>query len=355
VSFPVLLGWWQTENTQARHLWPGMSVSRDTGALSVQETLSQIMITRGMLPQSNGAVHWNLSSVIGNPVLSEALLRGPYKNDALVPTSPWLDDKAPSMPVIQAAQQGDQVRINWSHNDTSDVFRWVVHMKYGNAWTYKILNRNERTALIPIQENKQRVSRVAVTAVDRTGNESAFREVQLDLTDVTIVPRSGWNAAPARPYKLHEPVKITIHHEGTRFAATDDAARKIHAIQTWGMGPDRKWSDVPYHFLIAPDGTIYEGRDVRTAGETATEYDPSGHLLITCLGNYNVQEVDPRQLDALTRLVAYASKKYNIPADSIASHRDHSKQTGCPGENLYHYLQNGYIRARVEKLLAVMR
>src|SRR5690606_17465245 len=96
-SFPVLLGWWAGENTQSRHLWPGMSVSRDTALLSVRETLSQIMITRGMLPQSAGAVHWNLSAVMRNPALAEALLEGPYRNDALVPASPWLDRTAPSM------------------------------------------------------------------------------------------------------------------------------------------------------------------------------------------------------------------------------------------------------------------
>lgn len=352
LSFPVLLGWWANENTQARHLWPGMSIGRDTGALTVQETMSQIMITRGMLPASKGAVHWNLSSVVSNPNMSQALLRGPYSNDALVPASPWLDAEPPAMPVVQAAQQGTQVRASWSHTDANDVFRWVVHMKYGSKWTYRIVNRDERTALIDIQQGRHRLSHIAVTAVDRTGNESAFKEQLLTLTDVAIVPRSGWNAVPARPYKQHQPVKITIHHEGTRFGPNEDAARKIRNVQVWGMGPDRKWSDIPYHFLIAPDGTIYEGRDVHTAGETATEYDPSGHLLITCLGNLEVQEVDPRQLDALTRLLAHASKKYNIPADSIASHRDHSSQTDCPGKNLYHYLQNGYIRERVKTLLA---
>ena len=132
-----------------RHLWPGISVGKDSSRLNVHEAVSKIMITRGMLPQSNGAVHWNLSSVIRNTALSEALLRGPYKNDALVPPSPWLDHTPPSMPVMQAAQQGDQVRINWSHNDTSDVFRWVVHTKYGNSWSYKILNRSARTAFDP--------------------------------------------------------------------------------------------------------------------------------------------------------------------------------------------------------------
>ncbi|HYK55531.1 MAG TPA: N-acetylmuramoyl-L-alanine amidase [Flavisolibacter sp.] len=169
--------------------------------------------------------------------------------------------------------------------------------------------------------------------------------------ELTIVPRSGWNAEAPRPYKQHTPVQITIHHEGTRLEATADAAKKIHNIQVWGMGPDRKWSDIPYHFLIAPDGTIYEGRSVFTVGETATEYDPTGHLLITCLGNLEVQEVSPEQLSSLTRLIAYACKKYKIPQETIASHRDHSSQTTCPGKNLYHYLENGYIKQRVKELL----
>lgn len=351
LSFPVLLGWWARENTEARHLWPGMSISRDTNAVNVQETLSQIMITRGMLPQSNGAVHWNLSSVISNPNLSQALLRGPYKNDALVPASPWLDNTPPAMPVVQEAQQGSQVRVSWSHTDMDDVFRWVVHTKYGNTWTYRIFNHDDHTALIDIQNGKRRLSHIAVTAVDRTGNESAFKEIMLNLTDVTIVPRSGWNAVPAKPYKSQQPVRITIHHEGSRFGMNEDAAKRIRNVQVWGMGPDRQWSDIPYHFLIAPDGTIYEGRDVYTAGETATEYDPSGHLLITCMGNLEEEEVSPQQLDALVRLIAYASKKYNIPVEEIASHRDHSSQTVCPGKNLYQYLQNGYIKERVKVLL----
>jgi hypothetical protein len=168
---------------------------------------------------------------------------------------------------------------------------------------------------------------------------------------VVIVPRSGWNAAAPKPYKHHVPVRITVHHEGTKLEATDNAARKIKAIQTWGMGPDRKWTDIPYHFLIAPDGTIYEGRDVFTAGETATEYDPSGHLLITCLGNLEEQELRPEQLQSLIKLIAYTSKKYHLPTETLSTHRDQSKQTTCPGKNLYHYFENGYIKGEVNKLL----
>lgn len=168
---------------------------------------------------------------------------------------------------------------------------------------------------------------------------------------ISILPRSGWNAAEPKPYKQHVPVRITVHHEGTKLEVSDDAAKKIMNIQRWGMGPDRKWADIPYHFLIAPDGKIYEGRNVFTVGETATEYDPTGHLLITCLGNLNDQEVQAAQLSSLIKLIAHCSKKYNLPVNTIASHKDFSKQTTCPGKNLYRYFENGYLKQQVQLAL----
>ena len=117
------------------------------------------------------------------------------------------------------------------------------------------------------------------------------------------------------------------------------------------MSEARNWSDIPYHFLIGLDGTIYEGRNVFTTGETATEYDPSGHLLISCIGNFEVQDVPEAQLNSLINLIAYCCKKYDISPDSIASHRDYSKITVCPGENLYKYVKNDYIKNKVKQLL----
>jgi hypothetical protein len=171
------------------------------------------------------------------------------------------------------------------------------------------------------------------------------------LRSVQIIPRSEWKAADAKTYLRHEPVRITVHHEGTRLLPADDAALKINRIQKWGMGPDRNWTDIPYHFLIAPDGKIYEGRDVFTVGETNTEYNPAGHLLICCLGNLEEQEVPDAQLQSLIKLIAYSSKQYNISYETLATHRDYSKQTTCPGKNLYQYFTNGHIKTAVKKLL----
>lgn len=166
-----------------------------------------------------------------------------------------------------------------------------------------------------------------------------------------INPRSSWNAADPKPFATHVPVRITVHHEGTKLLATDDAIRKIKGIQSWGMGPDRKWADVPYHFFIAPDGKIYEGRNINTVGETNTEYNPAGHLLICCLGNYEEYEVPEAQLQSLIQMIAWCSKTYKIPAETLATHRDYSKQTTCPGKNLYRYFENGFIKKETGKLL----
>lgn len=350
-SFPVLLGWWSDENTMHRHLWPGISVGRDTSAKNTTETLSQIMISRGMLPKSSGVVHWNVSSVTKNPNMAKALIEGPYQAEALVPASSWLDKKAPEPPVVEVDQAGGEMaNINWSHIHDNDVFRWVVYYRYGRSWSYRIMNRSDRTLQVKPHDGKSKLNAVAVSAVDRTGNESVRTEAHPNV--LAIIPRTGWLASEARPYKEHVPVRITVHHEGGRVLAdTANAARRLKNIQTWSMGKDRNWTDVPYHFLIAPDGTVYEGRDVNTVGETNTEYDPTGHLLICFLGNYGEQQLDQNLLDVLTRLIARFCTRYNISPETIATHRDHSKQTTCPGKNIYPYFENGYVKEKVKELL----
>ncbi|NWF89684.1 MAG: N-acetylmuramoyl-L-alanine amidase [Ignavibacteriaceae bacterium] len=169
--------------------------------------------------------------------------------------------------------------------------------------------------------------------------------------EISVNSRESWQAAKPKPFTQHVPERITIHHEGTIFEKSGDAPKHIKNVQTWGMGKDRNWTDIPYHFLIDPNGNVYEGRNVFTVGETATEYDPTGHLLITCMGNFEEQEIGEEQLEALINLTAYCCKKYQISPETIASHKDYSKQTVCPGKNLYKFIENGYIQSEVIKRL----
>ena len=184
LSFPILLGWWNKENTQQRHLWPGMNVG-DTSLKGVTETLSEIMITRGMLPESNGAIHWSISSVTKNPNLSKALIETVYKKDALVPASPWLGKKVPEAPInLQKENKTDTWHISWSHKHPETIFRWVVYAQYGSTQTYQILNRNDRSAdiLLTTKDKAKKevtLTKVTVVAVDRLGNESERSDIEI--------------------------------------------------------------------------------------------------------------------------------------------------------------------------------
>ncbi|MBC7946857.1 MAG: family 10 glycosylhydrolase [Chitinophagaceae bacterium] len=182
-SFPVLLGWWNGENYQKRHLWPGISVGRDTSARNVNEILSQIMIDRGMIPESKGVVHWSISSLTNNPNMVKAISEGPYRKQALVPASPWMDNRAPVAPTVKTDLQQDDLRITWAHPDEKDVFHWVVYYRYGNNWNYRILDRKtwsyDLKKIMGENATKLDLNRIAVTAVDRVGNESELREMDL--------------------------------------------------------------------------------------------------------------------------------------------------------------------------------
>ncbi|MFO8145998.1 MAG: family 10 glycosylhydrolase [Gillisia sp.] len=182
-SFPVLLGWWESENLQKRHLWPGINIDFGGDALNVDETVNQIMLTRGMLPESKGSVHWSIGPLLKYPNVSKALLDGPYQKEALVPASLWMNAVLPAAPKVDAKVVQDKVKINWDHAGIDEVFKWVVYFKYNGVWSYEILSRTqnsfELSYLLNKNEKGSHLTNIGVTAVDRTGNESDFIEVSV--------------------------------------------------------------------------------------------------------------------------------------------------------------------------------
>ena len=170
------------------------------------------------------------------------------------------------------------------------------------------------------------------------------------MSSLNVIPVSGWGGELVDMTKTsarrHVPKFITLHHGGVAFLRDKDPKQYLRNLQSWSRGT-RLWADIPYHYLIDLDGNVYQGRDVNYAGDTNTEYDPSGHALIVVLGNF--EEVDPNvaQLDAVTATMTMLATRFNIAPDKIAGHKDVSAQTVCPGKALYPYLQNGYFQRQV--------
>jgi hypothetical protein len=170
-----------------------------------------------------------------------------------------------------------------------------------------------------------------------------------------VVPVAEWGGSAMSPEsvamaKKHKPQWITLHHGGVAFLRDKDPKQYLRNLQSWSRGT-RKWADIPYHYLIDLDGNVYEGRDVNYAGDTNTEYDPTGHALIVVLGNFEEVDPNPAQLSAVTSTMVMLAKRFNINPDKIAGHKDYSGQTACPGKSLYPYLQNGYFKQQVSAAL----
>ena len=157
-----------------------------------------------------------------------------------------------------------------------------------------------------------------------------------------IVSRKQWNAnEPVGKAKKHKIRFITIHHTATLRKPLVPIATKMRNLQAFSQRDDKldtgkfkpAWFDIPYHFYIAADGQIAEGRRLKYVGDTNTEYDPAGHALVVLEGSFNTEQPTPAQVTSMKQIVAWLARKYKVPATNIKGHGDYAK-TGCPGENL---------------------
>jgi hypothetical protein len=161
-----------------------------------------------------------------------------------------------------------------------------------------------------------------------------------------IVARSAWHAAdPVLPMSAHTPTRITIHHTGVRSNAGLSLEQKLRNLQAFSQREDKlasgrtkpQWPDVPYHYYIDIRGRIGEARDVRYKGDTNTEYDPAGHILVVVEGNFEQETPTAAQLTSLRHIVQWLAAGWQVPAARIQSHKDYAR-TDCPGVNLYREL-----------------
>jgi uncharacterized lipoprotein YddW (UPF0748 family) len=177
-SFPILLQWWLAENRRGRHVWPGLSLGRATADCDAVEVVNQIMITRGMAPRDTGQVMFSMKG-LERDALAAKLVPGPYDAQALVPRSPWLDKKPPSAPRLTAAVRDGRIEASWQSQGKEPAFLFVVYTLAGGRWRHEIVPAG--TSTWSAEAGTPPVSALAVSAVDRRGNESA---------------RAAWTATP---------------------------------------------------------------------------------------------------------------------------------------------------------------
>jgi hypothetical protein len=163
--------------------------------------------------------------------------------------------------------------------------------------------------------------------------------------------RDAWHAQPARPGGVtHKLSRMTIHHTGVVLGDNRNAPGRLLQHQKLHQG-ERGWIDIAYHVGVDRNGNIYELRQPELIGDTATEYDPTGHFLVLCEGDFDQEAVSAEQLDGAAMAFAWAAQRFDIPSDTLKGHKDFAA-TACPGANLYADVTSGALKQRIDDLMA---
>jgi hypothetical protein len=200
-----------------------------------------------------------------------------------------------------------------------------------------------------------------------------------------ILPRSAWQAAKEDPRSgslqpMGKVKHVSVHHTAVDKLRGDGTPEAELRIIQHGHRDDNQWGDIAYHFLIAPDGRIFEGRSTKYAPNSNTRYlsealwrensiftsqdverDPAlgiggtkyvpesatgprpahvrGHVTICLLGNFMEAEPTDAAKESFVKLCAYLLQKLKLTINDVWLHREVAS-TLCPGNKFYAWLRN---------------
>lgn len=185
-----------------------------------------------------------------------------------------------------------------------------------------------------------------------------FAKFQLEQKFPTVAPimsRLGWRAAPRTGSNDgHDPYRVTVHHtQGAHpmdEASTAAAVKGVQHYHMVGRGREGKdnFHDIGYHFLIAGDGRVIEGRRAEYLGAHAGGAN-SGNIGIAMMGDFNKIKPTNAQIESLTHLVTFLSVKYKKDPNSkgfLEAH-NHYTSTDCPGKHMMAILDS--LRRKIDK------
>lgn len=175
-AFGVLLEGWQRENTQGRHLWPGLFTSRvDNTAKSwaPEEIQRQIALLRSN-PGASGHLHFSMVALLQNRKgLADLLRASAYPQAALVPATPWLAQERLSAPeVLRLGGQGAIVLQVSSAQSASEVPTVAVWARYHDQWRFSTYPSGAATISLAPDPVLGLPDKAVISLVGRLGQES---------------------------------------------------------------------------------------------------------------------------------------------------------------------------------------
>ena len=185
-DYDTLIRWW-AKHSSARPLFIGQDIHRTVKYAdpqnSLQHQLPAKMKLQRSLPTVQGSCQWYSAAILENPGNYATLLEKDYhRYPALIPTSPFMDDKAPAkVKKLQMVWTSDGPMLFWTAPKAKDemdkAVQYVVY-RFGNKEKVNLNDASKIVAItrdtffpLPYEGGKVKYQYV-VTALDRLHNES---------------------------------------------------------------------------------------------------------------------------------------------------------------------------------------
>lgn len=126
---------------------------------------------------------------------------------------------------------------------------------------------------------------------------------------------------------------IQIHH--TWKPRKSDYKGESTILSMWNHHVNTNgWEDIGQHFSVAPEGTLWDGRSLEKTPAGITGHNTGG-IMFEMIGDFDVgqEQLEGKQLYAITRAVAVLLKKFNLNYPDIVFHREYAAKT-CPGTGI---------------------
>lgn len=98
------------------------------------------------------------------------------------------------------------------------------------------------------------------------------------------------------------------------------------------------WRDIAQHISIAPDGTIWTGRDWNQPPVSASGHNGNnvaGPFMFEIIGNFDTGQdrLEGAQRDTVLKVIALVQQRHGLPVESLHFH-NHMATKSCPGTSL---------------------
>ncbi|MCU6432548.1 family 10 glycosylhydrolase [Undibacterium sp. Jales W-56] len=173
-SFTTLLKYWQQQNTQHRHIWPGLYTNRiDQGdkPWPAEEIIRQIDATRQSAGDARAAghLHFSITALLKNRNdIRSQLRQHAYTSAALIPAMPWAHSTAPGAPQLRMI---DEKQVQVIANPADNAHQIAIWRRFGATWTFSVQAITQNTISLALEGQSGHADQLVVSLVNRFGVE----------------------------------------------------------------------------------------------------------------------------------------------------------------------------------------